>query len=138
MNKVVGTIGVLALFGFLGCYHAVVDTGKTPNGVAVEKKWAHSFIAGLVPPSVVETASKCPNGIAKVETQLSFLNQLANFLTLGIYSPMEIVVSCAGTTAAQDAKSTLAASATEDSRISTMQSAVDLARTAREPIYVQF
>jgi hypothetical protein len=104
----------------------------------IEKKWAHSFIAGLVPPSVVETAEKCPNGIAKVETQLSFLKQLASFVTLGIYSPMEIVVSCAGASAAQDAKSIFAAGGTRESRISTMQTAVDMAAVAQEPIYVPF
>ena len=30
-----------------------------------------------------------------METQLSFANQLVNFITLGIYTPMEIVVTCA-------------------------------------------
>ncbi len=46
-------------------------------------------------PSLVETAAKCPDGVAKVETQLSFLNMLAQALTLGIYSPMNIKVTCA-------------------------------------------
>ncbi len=30
-----------------------------------------------------------------METQLSFVNQLVGFLTLGIYTPMEIMVTCA-------------------------------------------
>lgn len=79
-----------------GCYHATVDTGRPPGGQTIEKPWAHSFIAGLVPPSAVETASRCPNGVARVDTQLSFLNMLANLVTLGIYSPMTITVQCAG------------------------------------------
>ena len=33
--------------------------------------------------------------MAQVDTQLSFANQLVGFLTLGIYTPMEIVVQCA-------------------------------------------
>jgi Bor protein len=52
-------------------------------------------VFGLVPPSTVETAAKCPNGVAKVETQLSFLNQLVSVLTLSIYTPMTIEVTCA-------------------------------------------
>ena len=43
----------------------------------------------------METASRCPNGVARVETQLSFVNQLVSFLTLGIFTPMSIKVTCA-------------------------------------------
>lgn len=33
----------------------------------------------------------------KVETQLSFVNQVVSLLTLGIYTPMQVTVSCAAT-----------------------------------------
>ena len=33
--------------------------------------------------------------MARVETKLSFLNQLVGSLTFGIYTPMEIKVTCA-------------------------------------------
>jgi len=49
----------------------------------------------LVPPSTVETQQKCPKGVSKVETQLSFPNMLVSFLTLSIYTPMDIKVTCA-------------------------------------------
>jgi hypothetical protein len=42
-----------------------------------------------------QPSSGVSNGVAKVETQLSFVNQLVNLLTLGIYTPMEIRVVCA-------------------------------------------
>jgi hypothetical protein len=87
--------GLLLLMFSAGCYHATVETGLTPSPVTIEKPWASGWIYGLVPPSTVETMAKCPNGAAKVETQLSFPNQLVNFLTLGIYTPMEIKVTCA-------------------------------------------
>lgn len=77
------------------CYHATVDTGLTPSPMTVEKSWASGWIYGLVPPSNVETIAKCPAGVSKVETQLSFANQLVSGLTLGIYTPMEIKVTCA-------------------------------------------
>lgn len=41
------------------------------------------------------TAARCPTGVAKVETQLSFVNMLVGFLTLSIYTPMDIRVTCA-------------------------------------------
>lgn len=85
-----------AVLGFTtGCYHATIETGRTPSPQVIEKPWASSFIGGLVPPSTVETAQKCTNGVARVETQMSFLNLLANAITWGIYSPMNIKVTCA-------------------------------------------
>jgi hypothetical protein len=78
-----------------GCYRATIETGRTPSGQTVTRDWAHSFIAGLVPPSTVNTAAQCPNGVARVQTQLSFLNMVANVVTFGIYTPMTVEVHCA-------------------------------------------
>jgi len=87
---------LLTLLLFLpACWHATVTTGLRPSTVKIEDKWASSWIYGLVPPSAVETMEKCPAGVAQVDTQLSFTNQLVNFLTMGIYTPMEIIVTCA-------------------------------------------
>jgi hypothetical protein len=87
------TTAVLILLA--GCYHATVETGVTPSTVVIEKSFASGWLFGLVPPSTISTAEKCPNGVAKVETELSFLNQLVEVLTLGIYTPMHIKVTCA-------------------------------------------
>src|SRR6184192_600581 len=89
-------LSLVGVFPFaLACYHATVDTGLKPSAQVVEKSFAPGWIFGLVPPSAVETASKCPHGAAKIETQLSFVNQLVAFLTLDIFTPMSIKVSCA-------------------------------------------
>ncbi|MFC1661774.1 Bor family protein [Gemmatimonadota bacterium] len=86
----------LTLVLFLpACYHATVTTGLRPSTVKIEDRWADGWIYGLVPPDAVETMEGCPAGVAQVDTQLSFPNQLVNFLTFGIYTPMEIVVTCA-------------------------------------------
>lgn len=85
-------IGMVAL---LGCYHATIDTGVAPSSRVIEKKWASGWIFGLVPPSPTATAAQCPSGVARVETKLSFLNQVVSFLTLSIYTPMAIRVTCA-------------------------------------------
>jgi hypothetical protein len=87
-----------------GCYHAVVETGRPPNGQEFRRTWAHSFIAGLIPPSTVNVAQQCPNGVARVETVHSFLNLLVEWVTFAIYSPLEIRVSCAGATTQADAE----------------------------------
>ena len=79
-----------------GCYKATIHTGlaPAPNQV-VEREWAHSWLYGLVPPSDLDVGSQCPNGVARVETEHSFLNQLAAGLTWGIYTPISIRAICA-------------------------------------------
>ena len=79
-----------------GCYHTTVDTGLPPGTQTLEREWASAWIVGLVPPAVVETASRCPNGVARMETQISFLNGLVGILTFGIFTPMTLTVTCAG------------------------------------------
>lgn len=93
MKRLMSLLAVVLLTS--GCYHATITTGATPGNETISNPWAHSFIAGLVPPSTVETASQCTSGVARVETQHSFLNMLAQFITLSIYSPMTIEVTCA-------------------------------------------
>jgi len=88
-------LGLALMVLLAGCYHATVTTGARPSDVKIEQKWAKGWILGLVPPSTVETIGKCPNGVAQVDTQLSFLNQLVSGITFGIFTPMEIVVTCA-------------------------------------------
>ena len=90
----IGSLAVMAVT-VAGCYNAKIETGLPPSDRKIEDHWADSWIYGLVPPEAVETAERCPNGVAKVETKLSFLNQLVGVLTLGIYTPMYIEVTCA-------------------------------------------
>jgi Bor protein len=85
----------LLLFILVGCYAATVETGLKPSSTVIKQSFATSWIYGLVPPKTVYAASQCPNGVAKVETQLSFVNQLVGFITFGIYTPMQIIVTCA-------------------------------------------
>ena len=77
-----------------GCYHATVVTGATPGSEKIEKDWAASWVGGLVAPETTEAQSKCPAGVAKVETEHSFLNSLVGIFTLAIYTPMSISVTC--------------------------------------------
>ena len=77
------------------CFHATVETGAPPATQVVQKDWASGWLFGLVPPSPISTASACPNGVSKVETQQTFLNGLVHILTVGIYTPLAIKATCA-------------------------------------------
>lgn len=117
-----------------GCYHAVIETGRPSSGETIHQPWAMSFAWGLVPPPVVETAAKCPNGVARVETQWSFLNGLVNAVTAGIVTPMDILVSCASRGSAAAA---IPASAFENGA-QAIQAASDEAVKTGHEIYIQF
>jgi len=84
-----------------GCYHANVETGRAPGNQRIEKGWASSYLYGVVSPPPVDTKVTCVNGISRVETEHSFLNQLVGVSTLGIYTPFSITVTCAAGSAPQ-------------------------------------
>lgn len=122
----------------ISCYHATIETGRPESGQMITKAWASGWIAGLIPPSTVSTAAQCPNGVARVETQLSFVNMLVSALTLNIYSPMNIKVACAsgGSASAPDIR--VPPGAEQDEVIELMAEAADRAVALRRPIIVQF
>jgi len=95
MVRTVRLFAVGIVLALAACYHATVETGLPPSPQVIDKPWASGWIYGLVPPKTIEARAQCPNGVSKVETQLSFLNQLVNFITFGIYTPMSIKVTCA-------------------------------------------
>lgn len=120
------------------CYHATVETGASPSNVTVEKAWASGWIYGLVPPSTVETASKCPNGVARIETQVSFANQLVNFLTLGIYSPMEIKVTCAAARSGPDGEASVEVGKDAGTPAEAVARAAELSKALKAAVLVRF
>jgi hypothetical protein len=130
----------LVALALTGCYHATIDTGLAPSGETISVPWAHGFVYGLVPPSTVDAAEECPNGVAQVETQLSFLNQLANLLTFGIYSPMTIEVQCAAGGDDMDASAAIdvPADATPTERADAIGAAAQQSRESGEPVAVMF
>lgn len=126
---------------FAGCYHATVITGLTPSTRVIEKKFASAWIYGLVPPSTVETAPQCPKGVAKLENQLSFVNQLVGFLTIGIYTPMSIVVTCAEKSEiglnGKEPDITLPGGASRQDIRDAFAIATETAMKTRGPVYIQ-
>jgi len=127
---------------FAGCFHATVETGLTPSTTTIEEPWASGWIYGLVPPSTISTQAKCTNGVAKVETQRSFLNQVVGFVTLGIYTPMEIKVTCAVSGSAWNESVQpdfiLEDTATQEEISAALMQAADLAVKEGRPVFISF
>ena len=137
MRRLSSLVGVGALVLSAGCYRAVVETGQPASTTIIQNEWASSFIYGLVPPAVVNTASQCPNGVSKVETQHSFLNQLAYIVTFGIYSPITITVTCASAGSAS-AADPVEAGKTLAEQTAAFNTAIERSASTGEPVLVQF
>ncbi|MCB9654919.1 MAG: Bor family protein [Deltaproteobacteria bacterium] len=80
-----------------------------PSGQKVEESGSY-FLWGLVGEKKLAGASACPGGVASVQTQHSFVDQLLATFTVGIYTPMTITVECAGGQRSADAKQGTASS----------------------------
>jgi len=133
---VVGLLLILA-----ACYHATIETGLPASAQVIEKSFASGWIYGLVPPSPVKAMSQCPNGVSKVETQLSFVNQLVNVITLGIYTPMSIKVTCASSGRSSvpgTPEIKVGDGAKSEDIIDAFRRAADLAVESHGPVYVRF
>jgi len=63
---------------------------------ASSKTTHHFFISGLAQGKAINPAKVCGSisKVAKVETQVTFLNGLLGFITFGIYTPHEARVYC--------------------------------------------
>ncbi|HWO56917.1 MAG TPA: hypothetical protein VNN55_05070 [bacterium] len=135
-------VAVALLLAVPGCYHATIDTGLPPGTQTIHQPFASCWLFGLVPPKTVETMGKCPHGVAKVETQYSFLNWLVGAVTFGIYTPIEIKVTCGSGGGAElpqaPADIVVAASASSDEIRQAFMKAAELAVQEDRPVYVEY
>jgi hypothetical protein len=141
MRSLMSVLGAAAVLA--GCYHATIETGLAPSPTVIDQPWAMGFVAGLVPPSPVQTMQRCPKGVAKVETEHSFLNALVAGFTFSLVTPMHIRVTCAldGTTrAAADGASVVQVGAlvTPTTVRDAIVRAADEAVATGHPVYVQY
>jgi hypothetical protein len=77
------------------CYRVTVETGAAHAPTRIDRPWQMSFAAGLVPPPEIDTQADCPQGVAVIQTQRSFVNSLATGVTANIISPMDVRIVCA-------------------------------------------
>ena len=139
MKRFAKLLVLVPTFALAACYHAVVETGRPASSTVVNKPFQPSFVFGLVPPPAVNVAQECKSGVAKVETQHSFVEGLVAGITFGIFTPMTVTVTCASGSAALPAGRTLkiGASATPDAALQqTLEQAAELSRTTGEAVFV--
>ena len=123
-----------------GCFHQIVQTGRTPGTTVIEKPWTATWLWGLVPADAISTAAQCPNGVATVETQQSFLNGLVGGLTLGIYTPQEVKITCAiGSASIPGAREIdVAQGASIEERMAGIHRAITISTRSHEIVIVRY
>lgn len=130
------------------CYHAVVETGRPAGTTVVQKNWVNTFVFGLVAAQPIDVTAQCPGGVAKVETQQTFVNGLVGLLTLGIYTPQAATITCAaGRSGALNGGAldprghtviAVADDATSADRAAAFRSAAEESARTGQPVFVRF
>lgn len=96
MNATIKRLLVLALvLSTAACYRHTVITGLPESETTIDIPWQKSWVIGLVPPDTINSQQRCPNGVAKVMVEHTFLNGLVRTLTYNIFTPIHPVVTCA-------------------------------------------
>ncbi|GIY12356.1 lipoprotein bor [Caerostris extrusa] len=81
-----------------GCAQQTFTVQNKPAAVAPKETITHHFfVSGIGQKKTVDAAKICggAENVVKTETQQTFVNGLLGFITLGIYTPLEVCVCIA-------------------------------------------
>jgi len=133
-----GTSILAGLFTLGGCYHQVVQTGLPAGTQTVAKPWTPTWIFGLVPATPIDVRATCRSGVAVVDTQMTFMNGLVSGLTLGIFTPRSVLVTCAAQSSANSGAHIEVASAEDSALGAALVRAEVMSRASGRPVSVVF
>jgi hypothetical protein len=124
-----------------GCFHQVIDTGRPRGMIVVDRPWVSTWLWGLVAATEVDVSTECPAGPALIVTEQSFANGLVGLVTLGIYTPQHLTVTCAAgmsSLPADAAEMVIAPNATAVERAALFRRAVEHALEHREAVIIRY
>lgn len=137
VGRVLLLVPMLAILS--GCYRQVVNTGRTPSATTVSRPWTATWVFGLVAAKPIDVTQNCPAGIATVTTQMTVPNWLAQAVTLSIYAPRNVTVTCAQGTAMSGAQTIHVARGASDAAFrKALETAAQLAADTGEPVVLRF
>lgn len=77
-----------------GCTHHIRVENPFYRQTEVHRRWVHGWLFNLIG-GYANTAEMCGNRpITAIDTKKSFGNHLIGLITLGIYTPMHLTVTC--------------------------------------------
>jgi hypothetical protein len=88
----------------------------------------------------MDVSAECKSGIATVVTEMSLVNGLANFLTVGIYSPRHVTITCASGSAMKPGALNIyvANGASRDEIRGAVARAVEESARLEQPVVIHF
>lgn len=95
MRFIRAVVAVSGIAMLSGCFHQAVQTGLAPSSTVVQKSFHPTWIFGLVKATPIDVRQECPAGVASASTRMTFANGLVGLLTIGIFTPHEVKVTCA-------------------------------------------
>jgi hypothetical protein len=135
-----GSLALVAVLG-TGCFHQVVQTGRAASPTVVDKEWVPGWLWGLVANDEVDVRRDCPMGVATVETEQSFMNGLVALVTIGIYTPQHVRITCASRSASLPAgmrELTIPAGATKEAELAIVRQAIEESAETHAPVALRF
>jgi hypothetical protein len=123
--------------GMLGLSVMMITSGaKAQDSVNSVKEWATTFVYGVVPATVASAAAQCRDGLAKVRRGQTPANTLVSLVTLGMFNPITILVTCANPL--DKPAIDVPADATMDERRNALADAVDESLKLHRPVVVRY
>lgn len=104
--------------------------------VTAAKQWATTFVYGVVPAAVAQAAAQCQDGLAKVRRGQTPANTLVSIVTIGMFNPITILVTCA--LPSEKPAIDVPADATLDERRNALADAVDESLKTHRPVVVRY
>ena len=132
---------VLLALATSACFHQVVQTGRPPGQTVVDKPWVNTWLWGLVAAQPIDVRQECRSGTAVVVTETSFVNGLVGALTLGIYTPQHVTITCASGSAALPTNAiqvNISANSTAAERQQQIDDAITHSMEQHVPVIVHF
>lgn len=84
-----------SLLASSGCFHSAVLMPTVPPGDK-HSTWVNGWLWGSVGGQISADTFCAGRGVARVDTKRSVGNILVSWVTLGIYTPSHVSVTCAG------------------------------------------
>lgn len=88
-------VAAAVLLGSVGCYRATFYRDPTVELGEEHDEWTDFFVFGLVGSEHFDVERFCPSGqVAQVKTGGNFGTGLVSAVTIGIYTPRKVYVTC--------------------------------------------
>ena len=88
-------IVTLMVAALSGCYrHTFRNASGNPQSRPAVTKWQSHFLWGLASGDDINLNEACPQGVWEVYNSIGLLQAVVGSLTLGIYTPSYVEVTC--------------------------------------------